>query len=66
MLGLWQALVGGGGTRPFCEKDATGPTLCGVLEGTGSQWVVSVYQHTLAGSLSKAFYRVAVEPGEAA
>ncbi len=39
---------------------------CRVLKGTGSQLVVSVCQHTLVGSVSKAFYAVAVELFEAA
>ncbi len=38
---------------------------CQVLTGAGSQLVVSVFQHTLAGSISKAFNRVAAELGEA-
>ena len=34
---------------------------CGVLEGTGSQSVVSMCQHTLAGLHQQGFYRAAAE-----
>ena len=41
-------------------------TWCRIIKGAGSQLVVSVCQHTLASSFSKAVYRVAVELCEAA
>ena len=44
-------------------------TYCQVLKGTGSQWVVSVCQQSLAGNISKTYiyiYRATVELSEAA